>query len=109
MASARVVTGVSANGESLDDALDTQAGAIADAGDAAAVQALAYGSVRWYPRLDYWLSQLLEPGAQQKPQLRALLIVALHQLAFSNHPPHAIVDQAVEAARKSASHALPVS
>jgi len=100
VASARVVTGVSANGESLDDALDTQAERIADAGDAAAVQALAYGSVRWYPRLDYWLSQLLEPGAQQKPQLRALLIVALHQLAFSNHPPHAIVDQAVEAVRK---------
>ncbi len=99
-AAARVVAGVSAGGESLDYALETQARAIADSGDAAAVQALAYGSVRWYPRLGYWLSQLLEPGAKQKPQLRALLIVALHQLAFSNHPPHAIVDQAVEAARK---------
>jgi 16S rRNA (cytosine967-C5)-methyltransferase len=99
-ASARVVAGVSANGQSLDSALDTQAGAIADSADAAAVQALAYGTVRWYPRLDYWLSQLLEPGGTQKPQLRALLAVALHQLAFSSHPPHAIVDQAVEAARK---------
>ena len=99
-AAARVVAGVSANGESLDHALDMQAAAIADPADAAAVQALAYGSVRWYPRLGHWLSQMLEPGAKQRPQLRGLLIVALHQLAFSNHPAHAIVDQAVEAARK---------
>jgi 16S rRNA (cytosine967-C5)-methyltransferase len=96
----RVVAGVRARGASLDDALDAHTRTITDAGDGAAVQALAYGSVRWYHRLEYWLSQLLEPGAKQKPELHALLVVALHQLSFSTHPPHAIVDQAVEACRK---------
>src|SRR4029453_17960210 len=96
----RVVAGVRARGESLDDALDAHARTITDAGDGATVQALAYGSVRWYHRLEYWLSQLLEPGAKQKPELHALLVVALHQLAYSTHPPPAIVDQAVEACRK---------
>jgi 16S rRNA (cytosine967-C5)-methyltransferase len=96
----RVVAGVRVRGVSLDDSLDACTGAMTDAADAAAIQALAYGSVRWYHRLDYWLSRLLAPGAKQKPELHALLVVALHQLAFSNHPPHAIVDQAVEACRK---------
>src|SRR5262245_57257181 len=96
----RVVAGVRARGESLDEALVACTETITDPADGAAVQALAYGSVRWYHRLDYWLSRLLEPGAKQRPELRGLLVVALHQLAYSNHPPHAIVDQAVEACRK---------
>src|SRR5262245_26848025 len=79
---ARVVAGVRAAGGSLDEALVEHTRAIVDAADSAAVQALAYGSLRWYLRLDYWLSQLLEPGKKQKPELSALLIVALHQLAF---------------------------
>jgi 16S rRNA (cytosine967-C5)-methyltransferase len=98
-AAARVVAAVSA-GQSLDDALARSGTTAGNASDAAAVQALAYGTVRWYPRLDYWLTQLLEAGAKPKPRLRALLEVGLHQLVFSNHPPHAIVDQAVEAARE---------
>ncbi|HEY7378760.1 MAG TPA: 16S rRNA (cytosine(967)-C(5))-methyltransferase RsmB [Steroidobacteraceae bacterium] len=97
-AAARVVAQVSA-GQSLDDAL-ARGSSAANASDAAAVQALAYGTVRWYPRLESWLSRLLESGTRPKPRLRALLAVGLHQLAFSKHPPHAIVDQAVEGARE---------
>lgn len=98
-AAARIVAQVSA-GQSLDDALARGNGTAGSTSDAAAVQALVYGTVRWYPRLDSWLSQLLEAGTKPKPRLRALLAVGLHQLAFSKHPAHAIVDQAVEGARE---------
>jgi 16S rRNA (cytosine967-C5)-methyltransferase len=98
-AAARVVAAVSENGESLDDALDRCEAGV-ETSSMAAIQALAYGTVRWYPRIDFWASQLLEAGTKPKPQVRALLAVGVHQLAFSSHPPHAIVDQAVEAARE---------
>ncbi|HZF26144.1 MAG TPA: 16S rRNA (cytosine(967)-C(5))-methyltransferase RsmB [Steroidobacteraceae bacterium] len=99
-AAARTVTAVSASGQSLDDALARTAATLGNASDVAVVQALAYGTVRWYPRIDYWLTQLLAQGAKPKPALRALLAVGLHQLAFSSHPPHAVVDQAVDGARE---------
>ncbi len=98
-AAARVVAAVNDNGESLDDALDRCETSV-ETGSMAAIQALAYGTVRWYPRIDFWISQLLEAGTKPRPQVRALLAVGMHQLAFSSHPPHAIVDQAVEAARE---------
>ncbi|HKE45781.1 MAG TPA: 16S rRNA (cytosine(967)-C(5))-methyltransferase RsmB [Steroidobacteraceae bacterium] len=97
---ANTVTAVIAKGQSLDDALESMASTVSEAEDAAALQALSYGTLRWYTRLDYWQTQLLERGTRPKPRIGGLLAVALHQLAFSNHPPHAIVDQAVDAARE---------
>jgi 16S rRNA (cytosine967-C5)-methyltransferase len=85
-------------GTSLDESL-AQAPEVL-AADRAALQALAYGTVRWHFRIAYWLAALLErPGQLRRPLLRALLEVALHQLGFSSHPPHAVVNEAVEAAR----------
>lgn len=98
-AAARVVTAVSEDGESLDDALDRHETSVESA-SRAAIQALAYGTVRWYPRIDFWLSRLLDGGTRPRPQVRALLAVGIHQLEFSSHPPHAMVDQAVEGARE---------
>ena len=66
----------------------------------AAVQDLAYGALRFLPRLEALLEALLEKPLKDA-RLRALLLVALYQLAHTRAAPHAIVDQAV-----SACHAL---
>jgi len=96
---ARVVAAVVTGRTSLDEVLaDVTSGMVAP--DRAAVQAIASGAIRWHLRIEGWLVSLLErPGQVVQPQVRALLEVGLHQLAFSSHPPHAIVNEAVEAAR----------
>jgi 16S rRNA (cytosine967-C5)-methyltransferase len=66
----------------------------------AAVQDLAYGALRFLPRLEALLEALLEKPLKDA-RLRALLLVALYQLAHTRAAPHAIVDHAV-----SACHAL---
>jgi 16S rRNA (cytosine967-C5)-methyltransferase len=66
----------------------------------AAVQDLAYGALRFLPRLEASLEALLEKPLKDA-RLRALLLVALYQLAHTRAAPHAIVDHAV-----SACHAL---
>ncbi|HJS21127.1 MAG TPA: 16S rRNA (cytosine(967)-C(5))-methyltransferase RsmB [Steroidobacteraceae bacterium] len=98
LASAAGIVAAVLTGTALDDAL-AQAPAVA-APDRAALQALAFGTVRWHLRIAHWLDALLErPGQVRGPLLRALLEVALHQLGFSSHPAHAVVNEAVEAAR----------
>jgi len=66
----------------------------------AAVQDLAYGALRFLPRLEALLEALLEKPLKDA-RLRALLLIALYQLAYTRAAPHAIVDHAV-----SACHAL---
>jgi 16S rRNA (cytosine967-C5)-methyltransferase len=66
----------------------------------AAVQDLAYGALRFLPRLEALLETLLQKPLKDA-RLRALLLVALYQLAHTRAAPHAIVDHAV-----SACHAL---
>jgi 16S rRNA (cytosine967-C5)-methyltransferase len=64
----------------------------------AAVRAVTLGSLRWYPRLEPIIGQLLA-GKALAPILRSLLITAVHQLDFSNNAPEATVFCAVDAAR----------
>lgn len=96
---ARVVARVVGEQRTLDDALSREAGVLEDA-DRSAVQALGYGTIRWWPRLERLLALLVErPGALSQP-VRALLAVGLHQLEQSTHPVYAVVDESVEAARR---------
>ena len=97
-AAARVVSRVADERRPLDEALQSESHDI-QAADRPAVQALAYGTIRWWPRLERYMSLLLERPAALAPQVRALLAVGLHQLEQSSHPVHAIVDETVEAAR----------
>jgi 16S rRNA (cytosine967-C5)-methyltransferase len=62
----------------------------------AAVQDLAYGVLRFLARLDALLEALLDKPLKDA-RLRALLLVALHQLEHSRAAPHAVVDHAVTA------------
>ena len=95
-AAARVVDRVARERRALEDALAAER---IDAAERAAVQALAYGTIRWWPRLERYLAHLLERPAGLAPVVRALLAVGLHQLEHSSHPAYAVVDEAVEATR----------
>lgn len=79
-------------GRSLSDAL---AGLEAGSSLGAAVQDLAYGTLRNLGLLDAVLAQLLRKPV--KPALHALLLAALYQLRARPRSSHTTVDQAVRA------------
>jgi 16S rRNA (cytosine967-C5)-methyltransferase len=77
---------------------------LADVGDTAQerglFRALVYDSIRWYLRLDALLIRLLaRPEQKIEPQVRALAIIGLYQLLYTEIPPHAAVAETVNAAR----------
>jgi len=82
-------------GRSLSDAL---AGLEPAAGLRAAVQDLAYGTLRNLGLLDALLAELLRKPVQ--PALHALLVCALYQLRARPRTAHTTVDQAVRAASR---------
>lgn len=65
--------------------------------DAALVQELLFGSLRWWGRLDA-LARRLFHKKPPRVAVRCLLAVALYQLTETTAPPFAVVDQAVRAA-----------
>ena len=65
-----------------------------------ALQDLCYGTLRYYSRLVCILDNLLERPMQDET-LHSLLLVALYQLQYTKAGQHAIVDQAVRAAKSS--------
>ena len=64
-----------------------------------ALQDLCYGTLRYYARLAFFLDSLLIRRIKESP-LRYLLLVALYQLQHTKVGQHAIVDQAVSAAKR---------
>ena len=66
--------------------------------DAGFVQALAFGVLRWLPRLDFVLHKLLEKPLKSKDKdLQCLLYVGLFQLMFLQTPAYAAVAETVDA------------
>lgn len=99
-AAARVLAQVLAQGRSLAAALPPALAAIPGDRDRALVQALAYGVLRWHPRLEALLQALLKhPLRPKETEVRALLLVGLYQILYMEMPPHAAVSSAVSAAR----------
>ena len=86
-------------GRSLDAALAAVKQRYPQLTDAerAAVQDLAYGSLRFRGRLDALIDVLVDRPLRDS-RLRALLQVALYQLDHTRAAPHAIVDHAVRCA-----------
>jgi len=85
-------------GRSLDAALSIDPQATRQ--ERGLLRALAYDSIRWYLRLDALLARLLARPAQKlEPDVRALAIVGLCQLVYTQIPEHAAVAETVEAAR----------
>ena len=66
----------------------------------AAIQAVSFGTLRWYLRLAPAVLPLLSrPEPQTDLKLRTLLVTAVHQLEYSTHPHGTTVAAAVDAAR----------
>jgi len=96
---ARVVAEVAIRGRSLDAVLTVDSRATRQ--ERGLLRALVYDSIRWYLRLDALLERLLaRPGQRLEPEVRALAIVGLCQLLYTEIPAHAAVAETVEAARR---------
>ena len=67
--------------------------------DRAAVRAITLGTIRWYLRLAPAVEALLTRPMAVSAPVRALLIVAAHQIEYSRNAPEATVHAAVDAAR----------
>ncbi len=95
---AKIVADVALRGRSLDAALSFDSQATRQ--ERGLIRALCYDSIRWYLRLDALLERLLaRPGQKIEPDIRALAIVGLCQLLYTDIPAHAAVAETVEAAR----------
>lgn len=95
---AKIVADVATRGRSLDTALSIDPQATRQ--ERGLIRALTYDSIRWYLRLDALLERLLaRPGQRLDPEVRALAIVGLCQLLYTDIPEHAAVAETVEAAR----------
>jgi 16S rRNA (cytosine967-C5)-methyltransferase len=70
--------------------------------DLAAVQDIAYGTLRWLARLRAMLATLCVRTIPA-PDLEALLLCALYRLEFTPAPPYAVVDSTVRASAALAS------
>jgi 16S rRNA (cytosine967-C5)-methyltransferase len=97
---------VSEQGANADATLDTLLSAAASSAATlhtaplrAPTRALLAGSLRFLLRLAPAADALLQPGQQYEPLLRALIIVALHQIEYSQSAPPVVVNIAVDAAR----------
>jgi 16S rRNA (cytosine967-C5)-methyltransferase len=94
---AAIVTQVAHAGRSLDAALES----LEPGADGRLVRSLAYGTVRWYLRLQALLKTLLSRRARRlHPEVEAVLLVGLHQLVDTDIAPHAAVAETVDAARQ---------
>ncbi len=95
-AAARAVSAVVVDGRSVDQVLLT----VEHHPERRAIRALALGTLRWYLRYEPAVMPLMSrPAASTPPLLRALLVVAVHQLEQSRNPRESTVAAAVDAAR----------
>jgi 16S rRNA (cytosine967-C5)-methyltransferase len=93
----RVLIAVARDGRRLEDAL---AGASAPASLKATVQSLSFGTIRWFYQLEACLAGLSgRPLDRLDPEVRALALIGLYQLAHGETPAHAAVAETVEASR----------
>jgi 16S rRNA (cytosine967-C5)-methyltransferase len=99
---AKVLVRVLQDGQSLTAALE-HINSLSDK-DKAFVQAICYGVCRYYYRLDFILSQLLDKPLKDI-EIKALALVGLYQLRYMRVKPHAAVSETVAALAKRKSWA----
>ena len=88
--------GVLAEDESLSLALPRAVAGLADPRDRALAEELAYGVLRWLPRLEAVLREVLErPLKPLEPLVRTALLLGAHQLLHTRIPPYAAVAETV--------------
>ncbi len=98
---AQAVTAVCQAGQSLSQVLPPLLTPLEDPRVRALAQELAYGTLRWYPRLAGLAAQLLgKPLKRKEADVHALLLVGLYQLAYLDMAAHAAVNETVQGARE---------
>ena len=101
LVSAGVLSRVIKDGQSLTVALDAAFSSVDDSKDRAFIQALCFGVVRQYHRLDFVLQQLLpKPLRNKDTDIKILLLMGLYQLKYMRVKSHAAVSETVSAAKK---------
>ncbi|OQK16196.1 16S rRNA methyltransferase [Methyloprofundus sedimenti] len=84
------------SGKSMTAALETAWMEVQDEQEKAFIQALCYGTVRQYYRLDYILNQLVNRPIKDKDiQIKALALLGLYQLKYMRVKDHAAVSETV--------------
>jgi 16S rRNA (cytosine967-C5)-methyltransferase len=97
---AQVLVAVLRDQTHLTTALKQMRPANLPARDAALVQELCYGVLRFQPRLEFWLARLLnKPLKASDLDVYALLLVGMYQLVAMRVPGHAAVKETAEACR----------
>lgn len=97
---AKILARVLGEGHSLTAALDESLHKLQQPQDRAFVQALCYGVIRQYFRLDATLSQLLDKPLKPKDSdIKALLLIGLYQLQHMRVKAHAAVSETVAAGK----------
>ncbi|MDL0432979.1 16S rRNA (cytosine(967)-C(5))-methyltransferase RsmB [Marinobacter sp. TBZ242] len=95
---ARVLQSVE-NGQSLSQCLPLALNDVAD-NERPQLQALCYGTCRWFHRLDAELqARLKKPLRKPDRIVHHLMLVALFQLRFSQQATYAVLNETVEACR----------
>ena len=95
---AKIVAEVAERGRSLDALLTSEG--TENKQERGLLRSLCYDSIRWYIRLDALLARLLSrPNQTLEPEIRALTIVGLCQLIYTDIPAHAAVAESVAATR----------
>lgn len=83
-------------GKSLTAALDAAWGQVSEVQEKAFIQALCYGTIRQYYRLEFILNQLVNKPIKDKDvQIKALALLGLYQLKYMRVKDHAAVSETV--------------
>jgi len=95
---AKVLLAVTGEYQQLDVALDRYSENLA-AKDAALLQAICYGVMRWYLELVFLLEYQAKRSLKDlKPPVQVLILIGLFQLKYMRVPPHAAIHATVECA-----------
>ncbi|MEH6499637.1 MAG: 16S rRNA (cytosine(967)-C(5))-methyltransferase RsmB [Pseudoalteromonas distincta] len=98
LAACNALVAVMAGKASLGTSLPAQLQHVAPR-DQALARELAFGTARWFQRLEGLANALLEkPLKAADRDLQALLLVGLYQLLYTRIPAHAAIDESVNAA-----------
>lgn len=98
LAAALALKDVLGGGRALDEALLQRLSDQDDPRDQGLAREIAYGCLRYLPRLRFWAARLLQRPMKAKDlDVECLLWVGLYQLAFLRVPSHAAVSETVAA------------
>ncbi len=99
-AACRALQQVTGEGRSLSQAVPELA-QLVEPRERALLQELCYGTLRWLPRLEWYIALLLDKPLKTKDrEVQALLLLGLYQLAFLEIAAHAAVSETVAVAAR---------